>query len=614
MTIKLKNQTREMRIQPQLNDADNAPQENTVLLSFSSQTPVVRNINGVDYNEVLLHGTDNVDLSRLVNSAPLLFNHDCDKPIGVIETASIGSDMVGRALVRFSTYGDGPDYFGKVQEGTLTKVSVGYEILEYEILGNDLNITRWMPYEISVVSIPADDSVGVGRSLQFEDIDSVLKYVRELEQDSTNGDAQDESTETNDNDSKDRVLDESNDEADSDQPEQDESTEPDNAVSYEEGEDSEEVNTEVDSQDVERAAEIEAIARTLNLANGLAEEAIKQGMSIEEFKNSVRQLNNKKIIKDDKKMENISLNQVIRSALNGDKVEVETGKNGMKISNDMFQRALNSVRAGVTTATAGDAIHNDVLYGSFVDVLRANSILKNFPIQMYTGLTSEISIPKLSADFTSSFGFIAEDGTSPEVSANFEAVKMTPSSFTGSVPLTRTVVKSMPQVEQLISQAIVAGSAIRLETLILQEIVAQATTAGNVTTVSAYDYETFVTAQGVLGDRSVNMANVAAIMSETTRAKLRNTLVGANTGAVYLLDDGDLCGLPAYSSSVLAGAGDFVILGDFSNVAIASWGDLELDLDDTTNRNKGSVIARVWADIDYVLTRPEAFQIIKIGA
>lgn len=149
----------------------------------------------------------------------------------------------------------------------------------------------------------------------------------------------------------------------------------------------------------------------------------------------------------------------------------------------------------------------------------------------------------------------------------------------------------------------------------MKAVVDAAIAAGHVKTITAYDYGSIVEAQGELGDEGVNFGNISAVMSPSTKATLRTTLRGTNTAAVYLFDDGDLCGVPAYDSKVLAGAGDFVILGDFSKLAIAQWGDsLELDMDDTTNRNRGSVIARVWADIDFALTNPEAFRVIKIGS
>ena len=51
-------------------------QTDELTFSFSSETPVNRN----GFNEVLDHDVNSVDLSRLKNSAPFLFNHDMNKP------------------------------------------------------------------------------------------------------------------------------------------------------------------------------------------------------------------------------------------------------------------------------------------------------------------------------------------------------------------------------------------------------------------------------------------------------------------------------------------------------------------------------------------------------
>jgi len=576
-----------------LSDTDNR----TVSLAFSSENPVVRNIGGQEYNEILLHDPENISLERLQNKAALLFNHDFDNHIGVIESASIDSDHIGRALVRFSSVGIGAEKYEMVREGTLSKVSVGYSILDYRIEGDNLLVTKWEPYEISMVSVPADDQVGVGRSLEEGTDES------EHDQKSTEitGDGTEPTTE--------EIQVTEREEAErAQEPEEVHETD---SINNSEQKDSnsepeQEVQAEDESDEKTRIAEIKAISRTFNINAEITNSAISTGINIDAFKRQV--MNKQTIIKEDKKME-FSLNSLIRSIMDGDKTGIEYGNKGVIVRDADF---VNAVRAGVTTTTAKDVIHTDVLYGSFIDVLRAESVLKNFPVQMYTGLTSEIALPKLSGDFTAGFGFISENGVSPEVDANFESVVMKAKTFTGSVPLSRSVVKSCPQIEQIVTQAIVAGSAERLETLIMQGIVAAAQTAGKVQTVDAYDYATIVAAQGALGDEGVPFSSISAVMSPQTKATLRTTLRGTNTAAVYLFDDGDLCGVPSYDSKVLAGQ-DFIILGDFSKVAIAQWGDaLELDMDDTTNRNRGSVIARVWADLDFVLTNPEAFRVIKL--
>ena len=54
-------------------------------LSFSSETPVARQYG----DEVLSHAAGAVDLSRLNDSAPLLFNHNPDQLLGVVDSARV---------------------------------------------------------------------------------------------------------------------------------------------------------------------------------------------------------------------------------------------------------------------------------------------------------------------------------------------------------------------------------------------------------------------------------------------------------------------------------------------------------------------------------------------
>jgi len=608
--MKFKNQKREMTLTSDVLSDNN---DRTVLLAFSSENPVVRTISGQEYNEILLHNPENVNLERLQNKAALLYNHNFDNHIGVIESASIDADHVGRALVRFSSVGMGAEKFEMVRESTLSKVSVGYSILDYRIEGDNLLVTKWEPYEISMVSVPADDLVGVGRSLEEEQEPEVPEPENNDEQPAEQEERNEETeNEPDENTESTASTSESNSEGNSEaetEPVQETINNNDSTGDGEQPEtDTENNDSAVQEEQAEeeqkRIAEINAISRAFNIHAEITNQAIETGLSIDAFR---QQIKNKPIIKDDK-ME-FSLNSLIRSIMDGDK-SLPSGKNGAVVANADFAQA---VRAGVTTTSAKDIIHTDVLYGSFVDILRAESVLKNFPVQMFTGLTSEIAVPKLAGDFTAGFGFISENGVSPEVDANFESVVLKPKTFTGSVPLSRSVVKSCPQVEQIVSQAIVAGSAERLEALILKGIVDAVVAAGKVETVDAYTYAGIVAAQGQLGDEGVSYGSIAAVMSPQTKATLRSTLRGDNTAGVYLFDEGDLCGVPAYDSKVLAGQ-NFIILGDFSKVAIAQWGDsLELDMDDTTNRNRGSVIARVWADLDFAVLVPEAFRIIKLA-
>ena len=146
----------------------------TVELSFSSETPYGRWFG----DEILCHDEECINLERFNNGlGTVLFNHDRDAVVGHIEKAWL-EDNRGKALVRFDKDEQSETIFQKVQSGTLQGVSVGYSIKHYEVLdekdsvssngrfkGPDTYVvTDWEPLEISIVSVPADATVGVGRS------------------------------------------------------------------------------------------------------------------------------------------------------------------------------------------------------------------------------------------------------------------------------------------------------------------------------------------------------------------------------------------------------------------------------------------------------------------
>jgi HK97 family phage major capsid protein len=139
--------------------------ERTVELSFSSEAPVPMR-SGV---EILDHSAEAVDMSRMQAGAPVLFQHDTHQQIGVVERAWIDTAArKGRAVVRFSKNPLADEVYRDIRDGIRRLISVGYDIISSIPIPNGRRVTRWQPAEISVVSIPADISVGVGRSHNSE--------------------------------------------------------------------------------------------------------------------------------------------------------------------------------------------------------------------------------------------------------------------------------------------------------------------------------------------------------------------------------------------------------------------------------------------------------------
>lgn len=143
----------------------------TVELAFSSELPYERWWG----TEILDHGKDAMRMDRLRNGAALLMDHNMRDQVGVVERAWIGDDRVGRAVVRFGRSARAQEVFADILDGIRSLVSVGYAVHEavLEKTTDEMDtyrVTDWEPFEISIVAVPADASVGVGRSAHPEDI------------------------------------------------------------------------------------------------------------------------------------------------------------------------------------------------------------------------------------------------------------------------------------------------------------------------------------------------------------------------------------------------------------------------------------------------------------
>ena len=139
----------------------------TVELAFSSEAPVERG-----YGIEILDHSQNAMQMEFINSgrAPLLVDHDPTDVVGVVEQVAMGADRMARARVRFGRSARAQEILQDVADGIRTNVSVGYVVDEWMVQKGDrgkadtYRAVRWTPLEISSVSIPADASVGIGRS------------------------------------------------------------------------------------------------------------------------------------------------------------------------------------------------------------------------------------------------------------------------------------------------------------------------------------------------------------------------------------------------------------------------------------------------------------------
>jgi HK97 family phage major capsid protein len=134
-------------------------------ISISSEAEVERWF-GI---EVLSHESKAVDMTRLSDGAAVLVDHGGDQ-VGVVESARL-EDGVLRGVIRFSQNARGQEIERDVRDGIRRNVSVGYFVKQAKRIedrqGVDVwKVTRWQPAEVSIVSVPADYTIGVGRSAE----------------------------------------------------------------------------------------------------------------------------------------------------------------------------------------------------------------------------------------------------------------------------------------------------------------------------------------------------------------------------------------------------------------------------------------------------------------
>ncbi|HCP5441319.1 TPA: phage major capsid protein [Escherichia coli] len=639
-------------------------------IAFSSEQPYQRqfwdeqNQEMVVLDEILVHTPEAVDLSRLNNNAPLLFNHNFDNHIGVVCNARIDADNVGRALVKFSKHGTlANDIRNKVIEGTMEKISVGYDIKEYHIdyTKGQLIVTKWAPFEISFVTVPADDSVGLNRSLNTITVnlgakrDMTKEQIEEIKEEQEPAQVEEtpveENKESEVEETQERQVEENEenenleDGKDAEHPESvddDSSTVRETEEVKEEREAApvEEEKIEVAERSEEDELEIREIARELNIDDEELKRALAiKDMTPEAFRtkalnNIVNAQRNNEQIKDSKMEKTFDLNNVIRSLVDGEALGANEAEFSAMAATATMQRgraarggsvfvpaaALRAAADGNTKATLTAVTDEKLLTESYIEMLLPASCLGRLGVTVLSGLNSPIAVPKMTASSVDAFGFVDENGAAPESKAEFANVKMAPKTFAGGNPISRLSLKTVPNIATLITDHINKSVRIKLEQLILSDkenargpagLVKQLVDGGRVTKKAAFSYKDFLKEIAALTDAGVPAQSIKFAMSGATAAELESTLKD-NGVSGYIIENGKLAGYEVVTSGVIPA--DHIVLGDFSGIIVGEWGGLELDLDDSTYRAQSAIVPRVWLDLDYVVAQPEALKVLHISA
>lgn len=131
-------------------------------VTISTDTPLDRG----GWLEALSHANDAIDLSRA--PLPVIESHDRGRVnIGTVEGLKSDGHKL-RGMLRLGASTRATELAADIDAGIVTGISVGYQVLAHEEDedGNVL-VTRWMPFEISIVAVPADIGAGINRSMSM---------------------------------------------------------------------------------------------------------------------------------------------------------------------------------------------------------------------------------------------------------------------------------------------------------------------------------------------------------------------------------------------------------------------------------------------------------------
>ncbi|EOZ7562700.1 phage major capsid protein [Enterobacter hormaechei] len=615
--------TRELNLQ-KINNAIDV-ENRTIEIAFASETPVKRDFGeGIGVlNEILKCTSDSVDLTRMRNGAPLLIEHDFSRHVGIVLDARVDSDHVCRATVKLSSIQEAETIFTMIQEGIRSKISVGYNIESYHIEGENLIVDLWSPYEVSSVSVPADDYVGVSRSLNTNEIQlsegeqmDIENQQEELRTDDVVEQIEEEVKESTESDEHVEVQEST--EAVKESTEETETVEVQVSTEIVEVEAQERAALNKGESDEIRIRELTAIAELFKVDGS---EAIKSGVSVEQFKQEVqtRSLNKETnlINKDVNLMKKNVIGELIRS-INEDKfdsvkAELEKGQRGFKMD---FSRALG---ANTDTQTAAGTVKT-VYADSYLTALLAQSILGSLNPTIYSGLAYRgvLSIPRLTGltpAAPGNFKFYEEGDAVVDSVANFDSIKLSPKMFAGAVPVTKQLMLSSDTAATFVQDALIRYAANGLEAQIfdsLQAAIPVVNTAA-VGEMTAADVQKAIEA---LGTANVDVRSCVAVMHPSTLAKLRQTAVLDNTAAVSMVEghrfDMWLNDEVRVVESTFVDV-DSVIIGDFRNLIIANWSEgQEIDVDTTTHRAAQITVFRSFQYLATAIAHEEGFVNLKI--
>ena len=588
----------------------------SVWVAVSSEEPYERWFG----TEILEHRAENIDLTFMQGGrAPLLLQHDHGEQIGVVEEVRLDDDRVLRALVRFGKGARASEVYDDIRDGIRANISVGYRIneinrTEREGQPDEVRVTSWFPYEVSVVSVPADTRVGVGRA--SDDKPQSQSVAKE-----------------NPMSDKQTVVDRE-------------------AIEREVRQQLETEHGKTTKEAVETRANEVAEIMSLGARHSMsdkAQEYVKSGKSLGEFRGYV--LDNmgdtdKPMVDTDigmsqREIGDFSVMRLIRANMRGaSRADIEAAgleieacataaesqtnqrSGALTLPSDVLAqfitpemaRALGHTSRTLLAGTDTALIPTEHRAQSFIELLRNAAVVMRAGARTLPGLEGNVDIPRMATSAGATW-ISAEHGDSTDGEPTFDTVALTPKDISVSVPMSRRMrQQSSPAIEGLVRMDIIASTGLGIDLASLEGSGSSGQPEGvlNITGVNkpaafAAANPTFaevVAMETAVADDNALMGSLAYIGRTNMRGALKTTAKDTGSG-IMLLENNMLNGYQYLATNSITDGN--LYFGNWAELMIGMWGGLDLVMDDATLAAKNGLYIRAFQTCDVAVRHPVSF-------
>ena len=276
-----------------------------------------------------------------------------------------------------------------------------------------------------------------------------------------------------------------------------------------------------------------------------------------------------------------------------------------------------------TTGSAGQIVPTDHRADQFIEPFRNALLARRLGVRVLSGLSGNVSIPKHGTSTTT--GWVAEGAALSPSDMTFGSVSLTPRHAGGMVEVSRQLVmQSSPDIESLVRADLSAMLAKAIDAALIKGggtnepkgvLATAGTQVGNLATLNWANVSAMI---GKLETANADVSASSWLMAPAAAHALRTTLKSATAGSEFVLQDGKVGGLAAYSTNQVPTTGggtpkNIAVLGDWSQVLLGLWSELDILVNPyaETPYSKGNILIRAMSTVDIALRHPEGFVIAQ---